>query len=127
VVSITEANKAVAGQDSLYASAVVDEKTADLIIKLVNVSGKPQSSVLSLSGVKSLPGEGKLTVLQGNDLAAVNTFDQPKQIAPKESTISIKNKKITLAAAPYSFSVLRIKLVGEQTSMKKSTNDKGRP
>lgn len=125
VVSITEGNKAIAGQDSLYASAVVDENTNDLIIKLVNVSGKPQSSVLSLAGVKSLPGEGRLTVLQGSDLNAVNTFDQPRQIAPQASTIPVKNKKIAMSAAPYSFSVLRIKLAGEQTSMKKTTNDKG--
>ena len=125
VVSITQGNKAIAGQDSLYASAVVDEKAGDLIIKLVNVSGKPQATVFSLAGVKTIIGDGKLTVLEGNDLGAVNTFEQPRQIAPKESIVSIKNKKITLAAAPYSFSVLRIKLVNEQTSMKKSTNDKG--
>jgi alpha-L-arabinofuranosidase len=120
VVSITSGNQAIAGQDSLYASAVVDEKTNDLIIKVVNVSGKPKSNVISLQGVKMLLSEGKQWVLEGNDLQMVNTFADPQQIAPKESTFQIKNKKLALEAVPYSLSVLRIKLVNEQTSLEKS-------
>lgn len=124
VVSITSNNLPLTGQGSLYASAVVDEKSNELIIKLVNVSGKPQSSVVSLEGVKQLVTDGKLTVLKGSDLTQINTFTQPHQIAPKESLLPVKNKKFTLEAAPYSFSVLRLKLVEEKASMKKSNSDK---
>jgi alpha-L-arabinofuranosidase len=125
VVSITANNKAIAGQDSLYASAVIDEKTADLIIKVVNVAGKPQTNVIALEGVKTLAGEGKAIVLQGSQLNAVNSFDHPENVAPKESSFAVKNKKLTLEAPPYSLSVLRIKLAPQQTSMKKGTNNKG--
>jgi alpha-L-arabinofuranosidase len=45
-----------------------------------------------------------------SDLTAVNSFDSPTNVAPVESTIAIKNKKIILNTAPYSFSVLRVKL-----------------
>jgi alpha-L-arabinofuranosidase len=124
VVSITANHQVLAGQDSLYASAVLDEKTNDLIIKVVNVASKPQSSIISLAGVKTLMGEGKKWVLQSSQLDAMNTFDHPEVVAPKESTFSIKNKTLNLDAAPYSFSVLRIKIVSEQTSMKKSGNDR---
>ena len=110
VVSMTANNQAVAGQDSLYASAVIDETTNDLIIKLVNVAGRPQNSTLSFEGVTIPVGEAKLTVLQGPDLNAVNSFDHPQQVAPKESTLPVANQQVSLQAAPFSFTVLRIKL-----------------
>jgi alpha-L-arabinofuranosidase len=109
VVAITLNNEVVAGQDSLYAAACVDDKTNDLIIKLVNASGKPQKNTIALEGVKKGIGQGQLTVLQSDDLNAVNSFSQPQYIAPKESTIAIKGNKINWEAAPYSFSILRVK------------------
>lgn len=114
VVSITSNNHAVAGQDSLYASAVIDVKTNDLIIKIVNVAGKPQSRTILLQGVKNLIGKGKMQVLQSSQPDAMNSFDNPQAVAPKDSTFPIKNKKIWLDAAPYSFLVLRIKLTTDK-------------
>ena len=109
VVAITLNNEVVAGQDSLYATACIDDKTNDLIIKLVNASGRPQKNTIALEGVKKGIGQGQLTVLQSDDLGAVNSFSQPQYIAPKESTIAIKSNKINWEAAPYSFSILRVK------------------
>jgi alpha-L-arabinofuranosidase len=126
VVPITLNNEAIAGQDSLYASAVIDEGTNELIIKLVNAAGKSQSSSIALEGVKNIVGEGKMVVLQSKQLDDVNSFDNPQAVSPKESSVSVRNKKLTLDAAPYSFSVLRIKMVNEQTSMKKSGSEKGK-
>jgi alpha-L-arabinofuranosidase len=116
VVPITLNNDVIAGQDSLYASAVVDEKTNELIIKLANVSSQQKTNTISLQGVKSLKGEGKLIVLQSNDLKVVNSFEQ-QPVVPKESVFNVKSKTFTITALPYSFSVLRVKLTG--TSKKK--------
>jgi alpha-L-arabinofuranosidase len=110
VVPITLNNDVVAGQDSLYASACIDAATNELIIKVVNVSDKPQTNTLQLDGVKKLAAKGKLVVVQSSDLAAVNSFDSPTNVTPVESTIVIKGKKIDLNTSPYSFSVLRVKL-----------------
>ncbi len=109
VVPITLNNDVVAGQDSLYASACIDAATRELIIKVVNASDKPQVNTLQLDGVKKLAAKGKLTVMQ-SELTALNTFDSPTNVAPVESTIAIKGKKIQLNSSPYSFSVLRVKL-----------------
>ena len=65
-----------------------------------------------------MAGVGTVTVLQSNDLKSVNGFDQ-KAVVPKESQFNVKSKTFPIAIAPYSFSVLRIKLVPEQKSMKK--------
>jgi alpha-L-arabinofuranosidase len=109
VVPITLNNDVVAGQDSLYASACIDAATNELIIKVVNASDKPQSNTLQFEGVKKIAAKGKLIVMQ-SELAAVNSFDTPTKVAPVESTIVIKGKKILLNTSPYSFSVLRVKL-----------------
>jgi alpha-L-arabinofuranosidase len=109
VVPITLNNDVVAGQDSLYASACIDAATNELIIKVVNASDKPQVNTLQLDGVKKLAAKGKLTVMQA-DLTALNSFDSPTTVAPVESTIAMKAKKIQLNSSPYSFSVLRVKL-----------------
>lgn len=109
VVPITLNNDVVAGQDSLYASACIDAATKELIIKVVNASDKPQVNTLQLDGVKKVAAKGKLTVMQA-ELTALNSFDSPTNVAPVESTIAIKGKKIQLNSSPYSFSVLRVKL-----------------
>jgi alpha-L-arabinofuranosidase len=109
VVPITLNNEVVAGQDSLYASACIDAATHELIVKLVNVSDKQQNNTLQLEGVKKLASKGKLLTMQAA-LNGVNNFDNPTNVAPVESTVAIKGKQINLIAAPYSFSVLRVKL-----------------
>lgn len=110
VVSITLNNEVVAGQDSLYASACIDAASGELIIKIVNASAKPQNNVLALQGVKKLAKQATLSVLQTTNLDAVNSFDAPNLVAPKESTIAIKSKNIEYLSQPYSFSVMRIKI-----------------
>lgn len=111
VVPITLNNDVVAGQDSLYAAACIDEKTNDLIVKMVNASGKMQSNILLLQGIKKPGARGKLTVLQSDNLFSVNSFAEPRKIAPKETDMTIKGSRIELVAAPYSVSVLRVKLM----------------
>jgi alpha-L-arabinofuranosidase len=102
--------KAVTGQDSLYVSAVIDSTTNEAIIKVVNGSNTAQSKNIALQGVKKLPAKGLLTVLQVNDLNDVNSFAQPKNVAPVESEIALKGKQIAFIAVPYSLSIIRIKL-----------------
>jgi len=110
-VPITLNNDVVAGQDSLYAAACIDTVSHDLIVKIVNASAKEQTNTLSLEGIKKLAAQAKLTVLQSDNLYSVNSFAEPQKIAPKESVVAIKGKMINLVAAPYSFSILRVKML----------------
>ncbi|MEO6719029.1 MAG: alpha-L-arabinofuranosidase C-terminal domain-containing protein [Ferruginibacter sp.] len=102
--------KPLTGQDSLYASAVIDKVTNEVIIKIVNASATAQTKNIVLDGVKKLPAKGVLTVLRGNDPNNLNSFASPKNVAPVDSEISLKGKQINFTAAPYSFSVIRIKM-----------------
>jgi len=111
VVPITMNNDVIAGQDSLYASAVVDKANNELVIKIVNASGREQVNTLSIEGVKKLAAKGTLIVMQENDLAKMNTIERPQDVAPSETTIPVKGKKFEYKSAPYSFSILRIKML----------------
>lgn len=110
VVPITMKREVIAGQDSLYATACIDKATGELIVKLVNTSGKGQTRNIAIDGVKKLGATYKMTVLQSNDLDKVNTLDQPLAISPKETEIAIKGRQLSLSIAPYSFNIIRMKI-----------------
>ena len=110
VVPALQDGKPLTGQDSLYASAVIDKNTNDVIIKIVNPSATAIVRNINLQGAKKFATTGLLTVLKGDNLTEVNSFNQPNAIAPVESTITVKGKKIAFTAAPFSMSVIRVKM-----------------
>lgn len=110
VVNVFRDGKALTGQDSLYVSAVIDKNTNDVIIKVVNASGKEQTNMIKLDGSKKFASEGTVTTLQSDDLNSENSFTNPMNVSPVESKITIKGKQIVFTSGPYSFSVIRIKM-----------------
>jgi alpha-N-arabinofuranosidase len=110
VVPALQNGNAITGQDSLYVSAVIDKKTNEVIIKVVNASGKEKTNNITLEGVMKLVSPALLTTLQSNNPNSVNSFSQPMNVAPKESSVAIMGNKINLTSLPYSFSVIRIKM-----------------
>lgn len=102
--------QAIKGQDSLYASAVIDKNAKEIIVKLANASGKAFSKDIVFESVK-LDKEAELTVLGSEELWTVNSFSSPEAVSPKTSKISLSGKnKLTFNAAPYSFSVIKLKM-----------------
>ena len=110
VVSALRNKKALAGEDSLYASAVIDDATGELIVKMVNASAKAQTIPLNIEGAGRLTGKGTLTVLRSDEVAAVNIIGDAPAVRPFNSDIAVKNGKLTIDAGPYSFTVLKVKL-----------------
>ena len=109
-VSILQNGEEIAGKDSLYAAAAIDKNTNELIIKLVNAQDKPQVKQINVDGRK-LAANGKLITLQSDDLSAMNSFENPMNVAPKEDAIAIKGKQINLTLKPYSFTIVRVKML----------------
>jgi len=111
-------NKAIEGQDSLYASGSLDRSSVvagnqtgeELVVKLVNTSGSPRSCTLALVGRTKISRQGRITVLQSADLDQTNNFDHPTNVAPKESSLPITGKKLAVTLEPYSVNVIRIPL-----------------
>lgn len=110
VVPILKDNQVISGQDSVYASTVVDEKSGELVIKLVNAAATVKPVAVAVEGVKGLATNGRLTILRSNQLQGTNSLEQPMGIAPEEKSIAIKGKTIRTDIAPWSFYVIRAKI-----------------
>lgn len=95
VLPLTMNGKSVAGQegqDGLFASAVVDKKKGEIIVKVANTSDKAQDVTLNLNGLKG-SRSATATTLQNDNMDAENTLDNPNQIRPVETTATCVSKK----------------------------------
>ncbi|TWF41425.1 alpha-L-arabinofuranosidase [Chitinophaga polysaccharea] len=110
VVSMLKGNQVITGQDSVYASAVLDKATGELVVKMVNAAATPVPVEVAVQGVKGLAASSRLITLQSNDLQALNSLDAPTHIAPTEKTIDTRRKTIKTTMAPWSFYVIRTKI-----------------
>lgn len=108
VVKILENNMVIAGKDSLYSNAVIDKKTGELIIKLVNSSSKVQQIELSIEGVKPAKKNAVTQELAANDLYSYNKLNELDKLKTVEKTIELKSNKINQQLAPYSVNVIKL-------------------
>jgi alpha-N-arabinofuranosidase len=108
VVPITENGDAIAGQDSVWASAVIDKRTNELIVKLVNPSSVIKTR--TIVGVGKKEAEAKVTTLQASDRSSVNSLDNPYVVVPTETTLTVYGDRTQVTILPYSFTVVKIKI-----------------
>jgi alpha-L-arabinofuranosidase len=92
---------------SLAASCVLDSKTGDVILKLVNAGKESKILKVDLSSFKNIQPKAQITVLAGeaND---ENTFTEPNKIEPKQAEYIAKSK-FDYNAPAMSLTVIRIK------------------
>jgi alpha-N-arabinofuranosidase len=109
IVPLTLNNEAVAGQDGCFASAALDNNTHELIIKVVNASRQEQKAEFAVKGIMP-ESKGTLTVLQSNDLNAVNSLTAPLAVSPQKSEIVFDKSLVKLDMKPYSFNVIRVSI-----------------
>jgi alpha-L-arabinofuranosidase len=98
------------GQDSLYASATINENAKELIIKIVNTSGKARQGEVNIEGINKIGSQAKMILLQNDNLEAENSLDSPSSIAPAERWIETKKNGINAELKPYSLSVIVVKI-----------------
>jgi alpha-L-arabinofuranosidase len=109
VLSMLKNNKALTGQDGLFASASFDNTTGDIILKIVNASDKSLNEPVVIQSSRKLATVGKMIVLESKNPDDMNSIDKPENVAPQEKQISIQGKKLNLAIDPLSFTVIRLK------------------
>jgi alpha-L-arabinofuranosidase len=91
-----------------YASAVRDDQTGEIILKVVNAGDTPAAAQINLDGVASVAPTATATVLSGA-LDAVNQIGQPANIVPVTSNVTVAGKIFPHTFPPHSFTVLRVK------------------
>jgi len=96
------------GQQNLFASASLDDKAGEVVLKLVNVEASAREVRINLAGAAKAGQAGKAFVLSNTDLKAENGLDEPQKIAPVERQIEVPSGEFSFTLAPNSLSVLRI-------------------
>jgi alpha-L-arabinofuranosidase len=110
IIAMTQNNQVIAGQDSLYASAVLDKRSNEIVLKIVNTDDREQERDIVIDGVSSLANIATVTVLKAGTLDDMNSLTEPVKIKPVDREISVRGKTISLTLAPYSVNVVRVKM-----------------
>lgn len=112
VIPLTMNGKPVAGnagQNGLFASAVVDKKANEIIIKVANTGDKAQDVALNLKGLKKGDHKAELISLHSDNLDAENTLDEPTKIVPQTSAITVAAPTHSISVPARTFYVIKIK------------------
>ncbi|WP_104383798.1 alpha-L-arabinofuranosidase C-terminal domain-containing protein [Sphingobacterium sp. HMA12] len=108
IIPIKREGKSVAGMDSLYASAVYDDLSGQLVLKVVNYKSKPIKVSLDVVSKKKLLAAAQKITLANADLNVSNSMEEPLHIRPKEDPVTYKGKKFVETFEPYSFTLIKM-------------------
>ena len=109
-VSILKDKEVIAGKDSVFASATIDEVSKELILKLVNISRKSVPLKFSFAGGSVKSQNATMEVLKNNDLTAWNSFSNPSNVGIELQEVKVSGRSLILSLDGNSVNVLRIKL-----------------
>lgn len=92
----------------IFSSATIDEKTNELIIKVVNTSDQATTTDIHLDNFKVK--NGKIIRLASNNGSDENTLQNPTNIHPIEEFVSPESESQVLVYIPsYSLNIIRLK------------------
>ena len=106
ILPVTIGGGAANAQSGLYASALLDEKSGEVILKAVN-SGNAERNVRISLGETAAKGAARALVLSA-DLAAENSLDKPMNVAPAERSVAVSGTGLDWSLAARSLTVLRV-------------------
>ena len=109
LIAITSNGKNLIGQNNLYASAVKDTNTNEVIIKLVNTTSIAQEVNIEFKGAK-LASKGTKTTLTSSNLNDENSFANPKKISPKQEEIKANVNRVLSSLSANSLNIIKIKM-----------------
>ncbi len=93
---------------TLFATACRDEKSGDVILKVVNSSDKIAETKLSLAGAGKLAAKATVLTLTSEKLTDANSFAEPKKVSPVESSFEGVAPEFVYSFKPHSVTVLRL-------------------
>ena len=99
--------RVVAGDDDqhgLSASAVCDDKTGSIYIKVANIGDEAQPLNITLRGAKNL-SEARVITLGSADTDAENTIDTPSVVVPQERAATLSGNILSDVLQPKTFAV----------------------
>jgi len=100
--------------NSLCASASIDDKSGDIILKVVNADPEQVKTKIDLRGARQLSGNGNAIILTSESPLDENTLEDPTKVSPKNEEIKISGNIITRTFPGNSFTVIRIPTTGSK-------------
>lgn len=94
---------------TLAASCVMDTKSGDIILKLVNAGPESKTMNIDLSRFKNIKSTAEKTVISG-DADAENTFENPQNVVPVKSQVKV-NFRFEYTTPALSLTVFRIETI----------------
>jgi len=94
-------------QQSLYASASVDRRAGEVVLKIVNAAPSQRNVRINLAGASGLRRIGKAFVLGTPDLKTENSLAQPLKLAPVQRQFPVPSSEFSYTLDPSSVTVLR--------------------
>ncbi|MFN8207871.1 MAG: alpha-L-arabinofuranosidase C-terminal domain-containing protein [Bacteroidales bacterium] len=99
---------------SICASAALDEKSGDIILKFVNTAAYAVKTNIELEGAVSLPKDYSATVLTSASPLDENTLEQPEKVSPKTTVQKLSGTSLNHLFPGNSLTVIRIKKPAEK-------------
>ena len=112
MLTLTMNGKPVAGnkdQNGLFASAVYDKDTDEVIVKVINTGDKPQPVTFNLKGMKKGAHQAQLITFHSDDINAENTLDEPTKIVPVTSALTVTAPAQDITVPARTFYIYKIK------------------
>ncbi len=107
-VTVAGAPTAANREPRFYASSTREEKTSEIIVKLVNATAQSVSARLDLQGAGKLGGKATATLLTTAKLTDENTLEEPRKVAPVTTRLGKVAAAFTQECPAYSVTVLRV-------------------
>ena len=107
IVPVTINGEIAAARHGLYASASLDGRTNEIVVKVVNSEAVAKPVRLAIKGTAPR-GDVRMVMLASTGLQAENSLDQPARVAPVESRLTLGAADLRLELQPQSATVVRL-------------------
>jgi alpha-N-arabinofuranosidase len=107
ILPVLQDGSAKNGRGDIFTSASLDDRTGEVILKVVNAAPSSREVRINLAGAKHVEKTGRAFVLAG-DLKAENSLDEPTKVAPVERQFAVPSGEFAFTLAPSSLTVLRV-------------------
>lgn len=101
--------RAQAPVPALAAVAGRDEKSGDLLVKVVNGTDAELPATLNLEGAGRLRKDGKALVLTSGSRGDENSFEQPRKVAPVTRPLEGVSERFSYSFPARSLTILRLR------------------
>jgi len=109
------ANPVPEGEDGVFASAVIDQKKGEIIVKVINTLGNAQSAQINITGLSkkqlaALSATAEVTSLNCADYDAENQPGKPEVVSPVTATVPLAAGTINATIPAKTFALYKVKL-----------------